>query len=76
MQNFEDFEDIEELVAHMFEKLDGDEPVSVVADKDLAVNIMSELLTYDNVILNFAKVDTYDYDINSYTFSHIIFLHF
>lgn len=59
MQNFED---IEELVSHMFEKLDGDEPVSVVADKDLAVNIMSELLTYDNVILSFANVDTYDYD--------------
>lgn len=59
MQNFED---IEELVSHMFEKLDGDEPISVVADKDLAVDIMLELLTYDNVILNFANVDTYDYD--------------
>lgn len=58
MQNFEN---IEELVAHMFEKLD-DDLVSVVADKDLAVAIMKELLDYDNVILNFANVDTYDYD--------------
>lgn len=59
MQNFEN---IEELVSHMFEKLDGDDTVSVVADKDLAVAIMKELLEYDNVILNFANVDTYDYD--------------
>lgn len=59
MQNFEN---IEELVAHMFEKSDDDELVSVVADKDLAVAIMKELLDYDDVILNFANVDTYDYD--------------
>lgn len=59
MQNFEN---IEELVAHMFDKLDGDDPVSVVADKDLAVSIMKEMLDYDGVILNFANVDTFDYD--------------
>ncbi len=56
------FEDVEELVVHMFERLDGDELVSVVAGKDLAVAIMKELLDYNYVILNFANVDTYDYD--------------
>jgi len=56
------FNNIEELVSHMFTKLEGDEPVSVVANKDLAVAVMKELLDYDNVILNFANVDTYDYD--------------
>ncbi len=59
MQNFENVED---LVSHMFEKLDGDKPASVVADKNLAIAIVQELLDYDDVILNFANVDTYDYD--------------
>lgn len=59
MQNFENVED---LVSHMFEELDGDDPVSVVADKDLAVEIIKELLNYENVILNFANIDTYYYD--------------
>jgi len=59
MQNFKD---VEELIVHMFEKLDGDETISVVADKDLAVSIMKKLLSYDDVILSFANVDTYDYD--------------
>lgn len=58
MQNFENIED---LVAHMFEKLDSDNTVSVVADKDLVVAIMQELLDYENVILSLAEVDT-DYD--------------
>lgn len=59
MQNFEN---IEELVVHMFENLDGNVPVSAVADKDLAVAIMKELLDYENVLLSFADVNTYDYD--------------
>ncbi len=59
MQNFENIED---LVSYMFENLDGDDPVSVVADKGLAVAIIKELLDYENVILNFANIDTYDYD--------------
>jgi len=56
------FENIEDLVAHMFDKLDGDEPVSVVADKKFSVAIMQELLNYENVDLNYANVDAYDYD--------------
>ncbi len=59
MQNFESVED---LVAQMFKRLDGDDPVSIVADKDLAVAILQELFEYENVILSFAEVDTYNYD--------------
>lgn len=58
MQNFKN---VDELVAHMFENLDSD-PVSVVADKDLAVAVMKELLDYDDVILSFANIDIHDYD--------------
>ncbi len=54
MQNFENIED---LVSHMFENLDGDDPVSVVADKNLAVAVMKELLDYEDVILDLAEVD-------------------
>lgn len=59
MQNFEN---VEELVARMFEKLDGDEPVSVVADKDLAISIMRELLEYTNIVLKYANINDWDYD--------------
>lgn len=55
MQNFED---IEHLVSYMFEKLEGDEPVSVVADKNFAVEVMQELLTYNNTILNMCEIET------------------
>ncbi len=54
MQNFED---IEHLVSYMFEKLEGDEPVSVVADKNFAVEVMQELLTYNNTILNMCEIE-------------------
>lgn len=56
------FNNIEDLVSHMFEKLDGDEPVSVVANKELSVAIIQELLEYKNVILKYANVDDYEYD--------------
>lgn len=56
------FENIEDLVSHMFEKLDGDEPVSIVANKELSVSIIQELLEYKNVILKYANVDDYEYD--------------
>lgn len=56
------FENIEDLVSHMFEKLDGDEPVSVVANKEISVAIIQELLEYKNVILKYANVDDNEYD--------------
>lgn len=56
------FNNIEDLVSHMFEKLDGDESVSVVANKELSVSIIQEFLEYKNVILKYANVDDYEYD--------------
>lgn len=57
------FDDIEELVAHIFDKLDIDEPVTTVTDKDLAVEIMNELLSYEDVVLDVAKIYN-DYQYN------------
>lgn len=56
------FESVENLVVHMFEHLCGDEPVSVVANKDLAVSIVQELLEYDDVILKYANINDWEYD--------------
>lgn len=56
------FDSIEDLVSYMFEQLDGDEPVSVVANKELSVSIIQEFLEYKNVILKYANVDDYEYD--------------
>lgn len=56
------FENIEDLVSHMFEKLDGNDLVSVVANKELSVAIIQELLEYKNVILKYANVDDYEYN--------------
>lgn len=56
------FNNIEDLVSHMFEKLDGDESVSVVSNKELSVLIIQELLEYNNVILKYANVDDWEYD--------------
>ena len=52
------FEDIENLAAYMFENLDNeDNLVSVISNKAMAVEIMKELLTYENVILNSCEMD-------------------
>lgn len=59
MQNFENIKD---LVAYMFDKLDGEEPVSVIANKDLTVSIMKELLDYDDIILDICDIDSFEYD--------------
>lgn len=56
------FNNIEDLVSHMFEQIDDAEPVSVVANKDLSISIVQELLEYKNVILKYANVDDYEYD--------------
>lgn len=56
------FESVENLVAHMFEHLCGDEPVSVIANKDLAVSIVQELFEYDDVILKYANINDWEYD--------------
>lgn len=52
------FNTIEDLVSHMFECTDNeDNLVSVVADKEMSVEIMKELLNYENVILNSCNID-------------------
>lgn len=57
------FDNIEDLVAYMFENLDNeDNCVSVIANKDLALSIVKELLDYSDTILKYANVDDYEYD--------------
>lgn len=56
------FDDIEDLISYIFEKLDDDESVSVVANKDLSLSIIKELLEYENIILKYANVDDYEYN--------------
>lgn len=46
------FDDAEELVTYMWDKIvDTNEPVTVIADKDTIVNVMNDLLTYEDVVL-------------------------
>ena len=56
------FEDVEDLVGYMFEKVNTDDPVTVVADKDLAIDVLAKLLTYKDVVLELADIDTFEYD--------------
>lgn len=52
------FDNIEDLVAYMFENSDNeDNLVSVIANKEMIVEIMNELLDYKNVILNSCDID-------------------
>ena len=67
------FDNIEDLVAYMFKNLDNeDNCVSVVANKDLALSIVKELLDYNDVILKYANVDDYEYE---YDKEYIVTLH-
>lgn len=52
------FENIEDLVSHMFANLDNENNlVSVIANKQMITDIMVELLNYKNVILNSCDID-------------------
>ncbi len=52
------FENVEDLVAYMFENLDGENDlVSVISNKELTIEIMHELLNYENVILESCEID-------------------
>lgn len=52
------FENIEDLVSHMFENLDNeDNLVSVIANKQMTTDIMAELLNYKSVILESCEID-------------------
>jgi len=56
------FKDNNDLLEYIFDKRDNNTIVSVVADKKLTVEIMKELLTYDDVILDFCQIDGFEYD--------------
>ena len=56
------FDDIEELVSHMFDEVEADKPVTVVADKDFIVEVMKEFLTYKEVSLDVVEINDFNYD--------------
>ena len=76
------YDNVEQLVADMFHTLEVDEDiVSVIADKDLTVEIMQELFTYENINLEYCDITvkenynreyfcslSYDYDTEGYYF--------
>ena len=52
------FENIEDLVSHMFGSLNNEDNfVSVIANKQMVIDIMLELLNYKNVILDGCELD-------------------
>ena len=52
------FENIEDLVSHMFGSLNNEDNfVSVIANKQMVIDIMLELLNYKNVILESCDID-------------------
>ena len=52
------FENIEDLVSHMFANLDNENNlVSIIANKHMTTNIMVELLNYKNVFLDSCEID-------------------
>ena len=60
------FDDVKALVSYMFYKVNTDDPVTVVTNKDLAVDILAELLTYRNVALELADIDSFEYALEYY----------
>lgn len=56
------FMNMESLASFLLEEADIDKPVSVVASKELVLEAMQELLTYDSVILDVCEVNVFDYD--------------
>lgn len=56
------FKDVEDLVTHMYKKLDMENPVSAIAGKDLIIDIMMELFRDDEAILDVCNIDVFEYD--------------
>lgn len=58
------FDNIENLVSYMFENLDNENHlVSIIANKEITIEVMKELLNYKNVDLNSCEIDyNADYD--------------
>lgn len=58
------FDNIEDLVSYMFDHLDDEDAhVSVIANKEMVIGVMHELLNYENVMLTSCEIDyAADYD--------------
>lgn len=58
------FENIEQLVDYIIENLDDkDNIISVIAHKDIILDVLHELYNYNNVIINTCYIeDKFDYD--------------
>lgn len=56
------FENVEVLVSYMFDCVNTEDPVTVVVNKDLAIEVMTELLDYNNVALELVDIDSFEYD--------------
>lgn len=61
-ENMINFTSIEDLVFHMYEKLDTENPASVIAGKDLIIYIMMELLRDGEAVLDMCDIDVFEYD--------------
>ncbi len=64
------FESIEDLACYMFERLDNENDlVSVISNKEITIEIMCELLNYENVILEGCEINYNENYNREYTIS-------
>lgn len=56
-----EFETVEDLVEYMFDNLAHHELVSAVAGRELSVEIMREMLTYQDTVLTVCHIDAHGY---------------
>lgn len=56
------FTDIEELVSYMYNTVTDECPVTVIANKDVTIDIMQEFLLYNNTQVVSIEFNTYEYN--------------
>lgn len=56
------FIDVSDLVNYMFENFEYGKPISIVANKELSIDIMKELLAYENTVIEICDINAYEYD--------------
>lgn len=56
------FDNVESLVEYMFDNVNEENPVSVVANEDLTIDVLTELLNYKNLGIGIIDIDTFEYD--------------
>lgn len=56
------FIDVSDLVNYMFENFEYEKPISIVANKELSIDIMKELLTYEDTVIDICDINAYEYD--------------